>query len=347
LIPALRQWTADVTCSVETDDQRQIMRGAEDDWRIFRLSAFRFCVLFVFAWLSFYAIYVRFPYIRNGADVIYSTKIDYVGSHSVFDTNSRYRIGVFGDSRALAAFRPSDFDAAFDGNTVQSFNLGLPGDENFLPILQDFLNGGNRPTHVLIATAWPDLPKPTLLSIVTANKAINQFLFPFHNLPRDLALFAFDAFGGRGLAGQYAYGREQAAAMIADRGWYFIAGQSHFPNDQLPSDYALPSDTPTVQYARPVYAKSYLFQRLAELAAQYNFEVWLIPTPFRRGEFAPLASGTDNGLATIGSERVDRVGPDYVLFPPPQFSDPVHLNRFGAKEYSQYLAKLLKPELER
>ena len=231
---------------------------------------------------------------------------------------------------------------------MQSFNLGLPGDENFLPILTNFLDGGNRPTHVLIATAWPDLQKPTLLSVITANRAVNQFLFPFHNLPRDLALFAFDALGGRGIGGQYAYGREQAAGMIADRGWYFIAGQSHFPNDQLPLDYALPSDTPAVQYTPPVYTQSYLFRRLTELAAQYDFQVWLIPTPFRQGEFAAPAGGANNGLNTIaGFDRVGRIGPDYVLLSPPNFSDPVHLNKFGAKEYSQYLAKLIKPELEK
>ena len=71
----------EVTRSVATDDRQNSMPDGQDDWSTFRVNALRFCAVFVVVWLSFYAFYVRFPYIRNGADIIYSTKMDYIGSH--------------------------------------------------------------------------------------------------------------------------------------------------------------------------------------------------------------------------------------------------------------------------
>jgi hypothetical protein len=308
----------------KSGDRKIVLRDAmadtgeskSNEWSDFRAHAFRFGILFVVVWLAFYTVYVRFPYLRNGADIIYSTKMDYVSERNVFAPDRRHRLAVFGDSRALASFEPQVFDAALDPNSVQSFNLGLPGDENFLPILERFLEAGNRPTQVLIETAWPDLRPPTLLSKLRANRAINQYLFPFHNLPRDLAQFAFAALSRRGIAGQYIYGQEQAAGMIANRGWYFIEGQSHFPDDQLPPDYALPTDTPGREYVRPLHAGSDIFQKLVERARQYDFQVWLVPTPFREHEFAPAPNQSGGGLVPVsGHEPVSRLGPDYMLLP--------------------------------
>lgn len=316
------------------------------DWSAFRRNALRFSALFILLWLGFGAAYVRFPYVRNGASIIYSTKFDYVSNHAVFDSGRRYRIAVLGDSRALAAFRPDDFDRRFADGSVQSFNLALPGERDLLPILRNFLASGNRPTHVLITTALPDWPAPTLLSTLRDDRAINRFLFPFQALPRDLALFVAGAIGGRGLVGQYVYGAEQAAGMIRDRGWYFIAGQSHYPNDRLPADYALPSDRPTVVALRPVHPGGRLFRELAALAQAHDFRVLLVPNVLRRGRFAPARAPSSDGPEPIaGSDRVERIGPDYLLLPAPQFSDSTHLNRHGARQYSQYLARLLQATL--
>ena len=127
----------------------------------------------------------------------------------------------------------------------------------------------------------------------------------------------------------------------------FTLGRSdHYPNDRLPADYALPSDRPTVVALRPVHPGGRLFRELAALAQAHDFRVLLVPTVLRRGRFAPAPAPSSDGPEPIaGSDRVERIGPDYVLLPAPQFSDSTHLNRHGAREYSQYLARLLQATL--
>jgi hypothetical protein len=315
-------------------------------WSAFGRNALRFLALFLLLWLAFDAVHVGFPYIRNGASIIYSTKVDYVRSHRVFTSTARYRVAVVGDSRALAGFRPDDFDRQLVGKNVQSFNLALPGERDVLSILRAFLDGGNRPTHLLVANALPDQPAPNPVSMLRADRAINQFLFPFRDLPRDLVLFTFAAIQGRGILGQYRYGHEQADKMIEDRGWYFIAGQSHYPNNQLPADFALPSDRPAIVFRRSIHAESRAFGQLMALAKQYDFHVVLVPAFFRQGALAPAAGATSERPEPVGgADRVEQIGPDYILLAAPKFSDPVHPNPSGAQEYSQYLARLLETAL--
>src|SRR5580700_233473 len=91
----------------------------------------RFIFIAITVWVGLFSIYVTFPNLRSGAEVIYYNKEEYVGSHNIFSANSRYRVVAFGNSKILAGFRPSVFDTSFDGLT-ESYNLGLPGESDFL-----------------------------------------------------------------------------------------------------------------------------------------------------------------------------------------------------------------------
>jgi hypothetical protein len=315
---------------------------AANEWPRFRRNALAFVALFALVWLALDAIYVKLPYLRNGADVIASAKAEHVSRHRVFDADARYRVVAVGNSRTLAGFRPAVFTEALGGR-VQAFNLGMPAENNFLPILERFLAAGNRPTHVLVQSAWPDVAAPTLLSALRDNRAMNALLFPFRTLPRDLAVFAFDAHRQGGFIAAYRHAAEQAAAMIAERGWYFIEGQSHFAGHRLPADYSLPSDTPNVPYRRVIRSDGYLFHRLADLAARYHFEVLLVPEPLRQGEYA-AATVPRLQLASMPDDHIRAIGGDAVLYPPQSFSDPIHLNPDGAAAYTRELALLFRAE---
>ena len=136
--------------------------------------------------------------------------------------------------------------------------------------------------------------------------------------------------------------------MDADRGYYFIAGESHYPNDELPSDFKLDTDEPNTVKDRKVPTDLASFRRLNELANTYNFRVLLVPTYYRPGQFAAAL-----GLNSAAVDRLrpfDRftvLGPDYYILDRKYFSDLLHLNRTGARLYTKKLADLVSNELHK
>jgi hypothetical protein len=318
--------------------------ASEADWSGFRRAAGYFGILFALVWVVLYLAFTNLPYVRNGADIIHDAKSRFVRDHIVFDNSREYRVAVFGNSRTLAGFRPAVFDQAFGGQ-AQSYNFGLPADDNVLPILEDVLKAGNRPTHVLVQSAWPDLGEPNVLSLLRDSQSINRSLFPFRNFPRDLVVFSYEAFTRRGWAGLYAYGARQAEIMLDNRGWYFIEGQSRFPDHRLPAGYSLPTDTPHTRYVRPVHTRAYIFKRLMQLCSEHGFALWLVPSPFRSTEFAsPHRSDRTDTLR--GNACLKVLGTDYLLYSPTSFSDPIHLNPSGSEQYTRDLATLFSREIE-
>jgi hypothetical protein len=298
-----------------------------------------FVLLFAAVWLLLYAAYVATPFLRPGSDVIADAKFETLVKGNMFGPQDRYRVMIFGHSKALTSVRPRELDAAV-GPGFRSYNLGLPGEVRFLPILEAALQAGNVPTHVLLTLAWDAKPdQDGLIDALRNDAAIANTLLPFRTLPRNATLFVFE--NRKRLAEAVHDAAAQRDAMLDQRGWYFIKSQSHYEEDRLPDDYALPTDRPARIDERQIPEKSFTRARLEQLAKQYGFQIMMIPVPFRIGQFAPAPAAAR--LATISDEPLIRVlGPDYFSYPPALFADPQHMNPNGALAYTADLALLLK-----
>jgi hypothetical protein len=305
------------------------------------VGAIQFFAIFAAIWMVLNVCYQQFPLIRPGADVMTYAKFNELVTRPLFLPSDRARIFVFGNSRTLAGFVPADFDAAL-GKGVRSYNLGLPGESRFLPILRAALQAGNVPTHLFMTLSWPDKPlAPTWLDRLRDEETILYTLIPFHDLPRDVVTFV--ATSRMDLRGKYERADRERAQMLADRGWYFIRSQSLFPDHRLPADFALPSDRPQEFDARPIARHSYIREELEKLAEEYRFKIVFIPANLRQGAQAPAPESTMERDVLLDGKPGERlIGPDYWLYPPEQFSDAVHMNPTGAAAYTQQLAQLVK-----
>lgn len=318
--------------------------GLRHNWQTLRRGFWLFCALSSGAWFFLYSIQVKFPYIRNGATVITEAKIDYLFSRDVFSSTAGTRVLVFGYSKILAGFEPSVFDATL-GPSVESFNAARPGDGNFVYFLKRILERGTRPTHVLVPHIATDDRETSWIDYLQHDKLLVDRLFPFRTLPRDLVLFLATS-ARAGIAKSYAENAESVAKVIADRGYYFIKGQSHYAEDRLPDDFRIPSDHPNRAATRPLDLGGPAFQELTRLAAAYRFDVVFIPDTYREGEVAPPDSAATRDIRPLaGTPGFFVAGPVVWLMAPRYFSDPVHLNKQGAALYSRRLAELLAPLL--
>ncbi|MBR0858767.1 hypothetical protein [Bradyrhizobium liaoningense] len=300
-----------------------------------------FILLFGVVWLSFYAAYVLLPFLRPGSVVIADAKFDTLVKHPMFGPQDRYRVMMFGYSKVLSALRPRDLDAAL-GPRFRSYNLGLPGEVRFLPILEAALTAGNIPTHVLLTIPWDGKHEADgLTAVLHDDNKLASTLFPFRTLPRDVALFLVQ--NRTRLSEAVRDVEAQRSAMLHDRGWYFIKSQSHYPGDRLPDDYALPTDHPSRTAPRVIPERSLVRDRLEQLARQHGFQVIFVPAYVRVGEAAAWPAADNARLITISEHPLVRVlGPDYFNYPPALLADPQHMNPTGAKVYTSDLAKLLK-----
>lgn len=302
-------------------------------------SIARFVGLFALIWVLFDVCYEALPMIRPGADVVMDAKYKTLVKGQLFLPADRYRVLVFGNSKTMAGFRPEEFDDVF-GDTVRSYNLGLPGEPRFLPILQAALAAGNVPTHVFLTIPWDDKPKPTFMDKLRDDETLIYALIPFRDLPRDVVVFT--ATSHLHFKQKYAEAVEERDKMLAHRGWYYIKGQSFFPSGELPDDYSLPADHPDEFLVRQVPDRSYIMGELNALAARYHFQVVLIPGNMRRhAEAAAPKSDEQRSTTVAGGSGFRIIGPDYWVYPPADYSDPVHLNPKGASAYTHDLAQLI------
>ena len=321
-----------------------------ESWQYFRRGLLYFALLSATVWISLYALYIRFPYLQSGSDIVTAAKRVYSLTHPLFDNDADTRILVFGDSKTLAAFNPRVFDDRLsqDGipGKVQSFNEGLPGERRFVVYLEQLLASGIRPTHILAQFSPVEADhETTWREWLQHDKMIVDTLFPFRTLPRNLALFLFSAPAHGGIFEYYRESARLADQVIRDRGFFFIRGQSHFPGDRLPDEYALATDTPARPFGRAIDTTHSAFARLSALSQRYGFKVIFFPAPYRTGEFAsaPIRNSAE-GIA--GWPQFVIAGEDYWLMPPRYFSDPIHTNTGGAEIYSARLASLLAPQLQ-
>ena len=306
-------------------------------------SAMRFALALVTVWLCLYVIQLVFPYVQNGAAAVGRVKFEMAQSPNLFKPKGHFRSFSFGNSKMLAGFHPMTFDSNL-GEGTSSFNLAIPGDERFVDLLDSALVAGNVPTHVLVQ-AFPHTSqnRSSLLSVVQDNKKMVNSLFPFRNYVRDAFLFAFEAGSLASLVPHYKSNAAQIENLRRDRGYYFIKSQSHFPGDKLPDDFSLPTDRPNDALMRPFDVRDPEFLRLLHLAERYNFQIFLVPVAYRKGEYAPPpAENREMVDALRPFDRVHVVGPAYWLYDPSAFSDPVHLNTRGAIRYTTDLVEIIR-----
>jgi hypothetical protein len=326
-------------------------RNPKEPWRVFRRGVFYFALMSATVWLLLYSLYISFPYLQSGSDIVTVAKRSYSLTHPLFEDDAHIRILVFGDSKTLAAFNPRVFDDQLAQNgisgKVQSFNEGLPGERRFLIYLEKILASGTRPTHIL--AQYPPAPadhETTWTEWLRHDKMIVDTLFPFRTLPRNLALFLFSAPAHGGIPEFYRESRQLAEQIMSDRGYYFIKSQSHFADDRLPDDYRLATDTPGRTFSREIDTTSVAFARLSALSQRYGFKIIFFPAPYRAGEFAPAPIRNSGAASMPGWPQFAIAGEDYWLMPPRYFSDPIHVNVTGAEAYSARLASLLAPQLQ-
>ena len=303
----------------------------------------KFIFLLAILWLSFYFLWRELPYVRAGAAVVYSAKEAQERSGQIFPPSVPFssRLIVFGNSKVLAGFIPQIFDAemaARTGARPYSANMGKPDESRFVQDLALLAARGQAPRDVLVTLPW------AIESAKVDDDQTMDKLFPFRKLPRDLILFSLLSSSRGGPAALYRFGEQAVSAMQQNRGWYFIAGQSHYPGNRLPDEFHLGTDTPDRVDDPAFFPTGPEFQQLNQLAERYDLRIRIVPSYHRTGELAPSpAYAATVAKRLSGWPRFTVAGPNYFLFPARYFSDPVHLNPEGAALYTRQLAGLLTP----
>lgn len=323
-----------------------------DDWnRIARagLSLLSLCLLL---WVLFYTIWRRFPEVTPGSLRVYDAKLAALKKPGVFGTPARSKVLVVGLSYTMTGFKPELFDRLSGGNCA-SFNLGLPvtifGRHVYqLPELLSMLDAsGQSPTEIWITwqEPWPPLKAESgpssghWLTPKWDTAAVTYRLFPFRQLMRDGSIFLLRSMKHGGPSAFARVCNEELQSALQGRGYYFIKSGSIYPNDRLPEDYSLRTDSPTRIMARPVdlweqYVKAFK-------AAAPGARLILVPNYYRANSCAPAPSNAQL-REVLGRYGVEVIGPDYFQYPNGYFSDPAHLNPAGAEIYTQDLWKLLR-----
>jgi hypothetical protein len=306
--------------------------------------------LFAFLWLIFFALYRRFPYLKNGSDLVFRAKLQWEANGAIFPKDSRIvRVLIFGNSKILAGFVPSVFDqlAAAAGFQVSSFNSGFPGSDLVLPPLRVMCARGQAPNVLLLSLPWrADPPRRTILRFLPDDHAVIETLFPFRNLIMDFTSFLMRAPANGGLAAYYRDAEQNESRVIAQRGYYLISEQSNFPDGRLPDDFRLASDQPNAILVRTAPPPGSEVVDLNRLVSQYRIHCYFVPFYLRLGE-AAAAPAYDQRFATAVEQATacKLLGPDYYLYPNRYFSDQTHLNRAGAEIYTEALFRLIEDKL--
>jgi hypothetical protein len=305
--------------------------------------------LFAVLWLIFFILYRRFPYLKNGSDVVFSAKLRWEASGPIFPADSHVlRVIIFGNSKVLAGFVPSLFDqlAAAANLKVSSFNSGFPGSDLVLPPLKTMCERGQAPNVLLLTLPWTgDPPRRSIFHFLPDDHDIVQWMFPFRNLARDFSSFVLHAPSRGGISAYYKEAEGDERIAIVQRGYYLITEQSNFPGGRLPDDFRLASDKPNTVSVRTAPARSSQVTELNQLVRQYHIRCYYVPEYLRIGEAA--ATTYDQPFATLVEQATSckLLGPDYYLYPNRFFSDQTHLNRAGAEVYTEELFRLVENHL--
>ncbi len=324
--------------------------GAQSDLpRLLRSVAFA-SAIFIAIYLFFLTFSISFPFIKAGADLVEKLKHDLARHGDPFQAVGkadpvRLRVMAFGDSKILTAFVPAVFDSELASaglSSVISYNFGLPGDHRFVADLELMAARGVAPDIALLTVPWPAEPDPGtgIFRFIDNDQEVLDGLFPFRRFPRDFLIMAMESRGSFQSFRQLYYENGRTIQQVAkDRGYYFIARQSHFSKDELPPGLRLPHDTPFSTSPRDVPRGS-VYKELSTVMAARNIRCLFIPLYFRNGEFALPPATNIATVKMLAGSRSDIVGPDYFLYPNNFFSDPTHVNSRGADVYTRTVAGL-------
>lgn len=327
---------------MDTDKSDQANRhvGQSTELKRILVSVTRVLSLLAALWFIFYVSSKMLPGIRPAQFIVYEAKVHDLCRSVRFTENTKNRILIFGDSRILSGFIPELFDDSDDA--TRSFNFGLPATVHFLSVLEDIVKSGQIPTHVILTVGWSQDNMDGFDNVSPDDqKKLIDSLFPFRMLPRDLTLYLIRSRNRGGIFKYYRYGSQCVKNMLADRGYYFIEGQSMYPDHRLPEEFRLKKDRPDRILTRRFDIGSRIFKRLRELHIQHGINFYIVPCYYRKGSYAepPAQSNTAEVFKEYTSFRV--IGPEYYLFPNKYFSDPAHLNPEGAEVYTKKLRHLL------
>jgi hypothetical protein len=303
---------------------------------------------FAALWLFFYTLSAAFPYLAPGSLIVYRAKLNIEQHGEVFPVNAHaQRLLIFGDSRVLTGFIPDEFDrlAASEKRAVYSFNSGFPGHNDFVHQLKVMAGRGQAPDTLLLTLPWNDARKGIdPFNIVGDDHEFATKVFPFRFMIRDVIRFLLASRERGGPVQFYATSHRTANQMLEDRGYYFIAEHSRFAGDRLPDDFSLDTDRPGVvepSRARPPM-KSTELEELRNTITQYHISCYYVPYYERRNAYAPAPPTDEEFAHLIESQLPCKVlGPRYFSYQPEMFSDLFHLNREGAKVYTQALYRLV------
>lgn len=313
-------------------------------------------LLFMAVYGGLYAANAALPYVGEGASVVYNTKVEHVRRAKIFEkAGDRRKLVIFGNSKMLSGFVPELWDE-LSGGEFYSYNLGLPNASKFIPVLEAMVASGNIPTEVFITIPWERSKDHNPLVFVENDKEIINQIVPFRNFFRDLAIFANRSRHKGGMKKLYGETEMYARKVIEDRGYHFIIGQSIHPNHELPDDKTLPADQPgrwtlrgAPEKTNPVDGSpNEHYQRLSNLLARHKIKAYFVPSYFRTTEWKPKP-GRDPELVERFKDdpNIGVIGPDYFSLPNRLFSDFVHVNEKGAREYTRMLWEESKATLRR
>ncbi len=305
--------------------------------------------LFVALWATFFWLYRRFPYVKNGSSVVFAAKLKWEADGMVFPVDRNVlRVLIFGNSKILAGFVPSLFDQrAASQQTVSSFNSGFPGSDLMLTPLKAMCERGQAPDILLLTLPWrTDEPRRSVFHFILDDHAVIQTLFPFRDIARDVTSFLLNAPHHGGLVNYYREAERDESQVIENRGYYLISELSRFPGGRLPEDYHLASDQPNLVLPRVVGSRGSDATELKRLLDRYHIRCYYVPSYLRIGE-AGAPPDRDQQFAALTDQlsSCKVLGPDYYLYPNKLFSDHTHLNRAGAEVYTEALFHLLENEL--
>ena len=332
--PRVRDWNTDPSESFGGVPFQESRRGI-----YFTLFA-----LIIIVWLALYGLMRLFPYVKNGSAVVRETKWTVSKKAVLFPDSASCRILTFGNSRMLAGIKPAILDQALTVGSV-TYNMAIPGEDQYIDLLETLLENGKRPTHILIQTLPP--PMGGWIETLKDDRILVARLFPFREFVRDAIIFGYEARSAGGLSAQYRSNAQQISKLIEDKGYYFIKSQSHFPGDQLPSDYRLPTDNSERTPAFNADVNNTGCLRLLQLAKKYHFEILLAPVAYREGEYRPAPAGYPTVPGGGAIDRIKILQPGYFVYPARYFSDPVHLNPNGAERYTRELAAAVSKSMSR
>ena len=284
-------------------------------------------------------VHLRFPHLQSGTDQIAHRKTQLVSTGGLFRRTRTLHVVAFGDSKTLSGFMPMAFDstlAARGVSDVESFNFGI-AEPRFLDRLERMIEQGVIPDVILLTFPEPEAGRSRNFPFKGDDEDIMQRLFPFRKLPRDVAILLAESKGSlRAFVVNYEANGRRVQQMERDRGYYFIARQSHFAKDELPEDLSFAGDTPEKSIAR-IIQNGPPFGRLRSILRTNNILCLFVPYYVRERERGESPAGT----LTQNDSGVVVLGPDYLRYPNRYFSDAVHLNPRGAHQYTATVAELV------